>query len=89
MENEKKSEPAKTPKHVIVQAGPHAGEEATIEGTDYDVLGFSIFGDRTEVGIDYMKRLAMEPISTLSKVYIASIGDKKVALNDYELKGKK
>lgn len=89
MENVKSEGQTKALKPVIVQAGPYAGEEAMVIGTDYDYLGFSIFGDRTELGVDYMKRLALEPVSALSKVFIAHVGKKTVALNDYELKGKK
>lgn len=78
----------KQAKPVIVQAGPYAGEEAVLLGTDYDYLGYSIFGDRTEMGQDYMKRLSLEPVSTLSKVFIAHVGNKTVALNEYEISGK-
>ena len=88
MEKTKEKGQSKMMQPVIVQAGPYAGEEAMIVGSDYDYLGYSIFGDRSELGIDYMKRLAMEPVSALSKVFIAHIKDKTVALNQYELKGK-
>lgn len=75
-------------KQVIVQAGPFAGEEAIIIGADVDLLGHSIFAEKNEMGFDYVKRLALEPVSTLTKVFIAKINGKDVALNQYEITGK-
>jgi hypothetical protein len=76
-------------KQAIIQAGPYAGKEALILGEDSEYLGTSIFGasDR-DLTTDYMKRLALEPVSTFSKVYICNVEGKLVALNQYELTGK-
>ena len=76
------------PKQIIVQAGPYAGMEAIVLGADVDLLGHSIFHEKNEMGVDYMKRLSLEPVSTLTKVFIAEINGKHVALNQYEITGK-
>ena len=79
-------------KQVIVQAGPYEGKEAIVQGKVEDVYGCSVFGlgHKTDHEIlnDYMKRLVMEPVSTLAPVFIATIDGKIVALNEYEISGK-
>jgi hypothetical protein len=75
-------------KQVIVQAGPYAGKEAIIIGLDRDILGHSIIGGSDPMSTDYVKRLAIEPVSVTSKVFIAQIDGQSVALNEYEISGK-
>jgi hypothetical protein len=77
-------------KQTIVQAGPYEGKEAIIQGKVEDLYGCSVFGlahKDSDVLNDYMKRLVMEPVSTLSKVFIATVDGKTVALNEYEISG--
>lgn len=76
-------------KTVKVVAGKFKGKEVILHGEYKKLLGHSPFADAREpMLIEYFKRLALEPVSTHSKTYLATLDGENVILNNYELTGK-
>lgn len=74
----------------MVLSGQFTGAHAVILGTDEDYLKHAIFGEKSELGFDYMKRFGLAPEwSLLDTVFIANINGDLVALNERELKADK
>lgn len=73
-------------KIITLKHEPYEGKKVVVLGEDTKVLGKSIYGVRDQMAFHYMKRLAQNAWSVLSKVYIVRDTDgNEFAVNKKEL----